>query len=302
MVGAEQFGERLGLVLKALSISRGRLAADIGVDKSVVGRWCSGSVSPSAHNLARLTQALAVHRPGFTMLHWDAPAADLAAVLGVDTATLRLDQPVAASGPILPESLLAAARHATAGRGRAYEGFWRSSRPSVIMPGRVFHDEGMMRIAPDGYLRLRMGGAGLMFQGVMLPIEGNLFVILHDSVGQTPIFLMLGCVTLPKAQVLDGLAMVASLNAGREPSSFPIVFERTGDLGNDPSADDDRCAAMIEANTSLAPEGSTPDPLYRHLIRDTGPAAAAAGGALFLTASIATSLARGVTHGGQLSG
>mgnify|MGYP000007444798 CR=1 FL=1 len=34
---------------------RGRLAADLGVDKSVVGRWATGAVRPSDHNLSRLT-------------------------------------------------------------------------------------------------------------------------------------------------------------------------------------------------------------------------------------------------------
>lgn len=32
------FRDKLGLVLKALSISRGQLAAELGVDKSAVGR------------------------------------------------------------------------------------------------------------------------------------------------------------------------------------------------------------------------------------------------------------------------
>eukprot|EP01035_Chromulina_nebulosa_P002274 gene2273-biopygen1935 len=50
----EEFAERLRLVLKALSISGGRLAADACVDKSLVSRWCSGAVTPSEHNLARL--------------------------------------------------------------------------------------------------------------------------------------------------------------------------------------------------------------------------------------------------------
>jgi hypothetical protein len=38
---AEPFCRKLELVLKALSTSRGRLAADLGVDKSIVGRWVS---------------------------------------------------------------------------------------------------------------------------------------------------------------------------------------------------------------------------------------------------------------------
>ncbi|MBC7989191.1 MAG: helix-turn-helix transcriptional regulator [Luteimonas sp.] len=304
MAGVEGFGEKLTLTLKALSISRGRLAADVGVDKSIVGRWCSGAVQPSAHNLSRLTQAIAARQPGFNMLHWEGPLRELAAVLDIDLERFEVgNAPTHGTrASLLPNSLLDTARTFTEGRGHTYEGFWRSSRPSVIMPGRIFHDEGMIRIGNSGHLELRMGGGGLLFQGVILPIEGNLFVILHDSVGQTPIFLILGCVTLPKAQVLDGLALVASLNAGREPSAYPIVFERIGDVSGDQAADDEQCAALISANVSLAPEDTTPKPLERHLFRDAGPIAAAAGGQLFLTASIANSLSRGVTIGGALTG
>lgn len=62
------FSRKLDLVLKALSLSRGRLAAQLGVDKSLAGRWASGAVTPSAHNLENLTRLVASHRPGFSLL------------------------------------------------------------------------------------------------------------------------------------------------------------------------------------------------------------------------------------------
>lgn len=46
MAGADHFDDKHTLVLKALSISRGRLAAEVGADNSVVGRWDSGAVTP----------------------------------------------------------------------------------------------------------------------------------------------------------------------------------------------------------------------------------------------------------------
>jgi hypothetical protein len=55
MARLTNFPAKLDLVMKALSFSRGRLAADLGVDKSVVARWATGAVSPSDHNLAALT-------------------------------------------------------------------------------------------------------------------------------------------------------------------------------------------------------------------------------------------------------
>jgi DNA-binding transcriptional regulator YiaG len=45
---SEPFSAKLSLVLKVFSMSRGRLAADLGIDKSVVGRWVTGAVKPSA--------------------------------------------------------------------------------------------------------------------------------------------------------------------------------------------------------------------------------------------------------------
>ncbi|HEX8448913.1 MAG TPA: helix-turn-helix transcriptional regulator, partial [Allosphingosinicella sp.] len=84
MAGTADFAARLELVLKALSISGGRLAADAGVDKSLVSRWRSGSVTPSSHNLARLTHVIAARRPGFTMLDWELDIPALAARFGVE--------------------------------------------------------------------------------------------------------------------------------------------------------------------------------------------------------------------------
>src|SRR6186713_1522427 len=65
------FAQKLGVVLKAVNLSRGRLAQIAGVDKSVVSRWASGVQVPSDHNLSLLTEAIASHRPGFERRDWD---------------------------------------------------------------------------------------------------------------------------------------------------------------------------------------------------------------------------------------
>lgn len=72
------FAERLDLVLKALSIGRGRLAAEVGVDKSLVTRWLNATHLPSPYNLERITRTIIVHCPGFTMLDWEADLGALA--------------------------------------------------------------------------------------------------------------------------------------------------------------------------------------------------------------------------------
>ena len=82
MPNTSDLASKLDLLLKALSISRGRLAQEAGVDKSLVGRWVAGSVSPSPHNLEKVTAALARRSPGFTMLDWDRPFDAFAAHFG----------------------------------------------------------------------------------------------------------------------------------------------------------------------------------------------------------------------------
>jgi len=296
------FHEKLTLVLKALSMSRGRLAAELGVDKSLVGRWASGGVTPSAHNLENLTRVIARHCVGFTMLDWDRDLAGVADLLGVAA-------PANGHGPglhddpnALPLPVLEMSRLTTERRGHAYEGFWRTTRPSVMMPGRFFHDHGMIRRADNGLLSFKVGGAGLLFDGWLLPAEGQLFAILFDTVGQTPIFVIWNGVPLSKASFLDGIVMAAALNAARTPSAYPIVMERIGDLTGDRAADDATCAELL-ARDPLAPEGSIPEDLKHHLIRDIGPAAATAGlGEMFLLAPITSTLSRGETIGGRLVG
>ena len=68
------FAQKLGLVLKATNLSRGRLAQTAGVDKSMVSRWVSGVQVPSDHNMSLLTEAVARHRPGFERRDWDLDA------------------------------------------------------------------------------------------------------------------------------------------------------------------------------------------------------------------------------------
>lgn len=296
------FPQKLDLVLKALSMSRGRLAAELGVDKSLVGRWASGAVTPSAHNLENLTRLVASKQSGFTMLDWDRDLAAVAKVFGLDPALPAADPQVnghGASGLKLPG--LDIARMVTERRAATYEGFWRSTRPSIAMPGKLFHDYGMIRRNPDGLLQFTMGGSGLLFDGWMLPIEGQLFSILFDNVGQTPIFLIFNGVALSKAILLDGLILAAALNSARTPSAYPVVLDRLGDLTGDRDVDDAHMAELLQLDTNADEDVS--ESLRRHLIRDIGPAAAAAGtGELYLLSSWANSLSRGASIGGHLAG
>lgn len=300
---ATPFSEKLDLVLKALSMSRGRLAADLGVDKSLVGRWASGAVTPSAHNLENLTKLVTSKRSGFTMLDWDRDIDSLARVFGLEPANGHTLQ-AKANGHVvgLPLPGLDLVRLVTERRAATYEGFWRSTRPSIAMPGKIFHDYGMIRRGSEGLLEFKMGGSGLLFDGWMLPVEGQLFAILFDTVGQTPVFLIFNGVSLHKAVQLDGLILAAALNAARTPSAYPVVLERLGDLSGHREADDAEYAELLTRDTAATDE-TVSQAMHDHLIRDIGPGPAAAGtGEMFLLSSWANSLSKGLSLGGNLQG
>lgn len=275
------FSSKLQLVLKAMSISRGRLAAEIGVDKSLVSRWFSGAVRPAAHNMERLTRFVAAHQPGFTLLDWERDVSALADLLGVTW------PPQPAIDPLLqgiPLPGLETARLMTQRRGDVYEGFWRSTRPAVVAPGRFCHDHGLFRRGRSGLLEFELGNPELSFIGWGMPYEGHLFAIASDRAGIMPSFLIMNGVPMPKATVLDGIILTA-FNALRVPAAYPIILERVGDLTGDPDADDATLAALMAGTEQFAPEGSVPPHIVEHLLRDIGPLQAAAGGDLLLTAS-----------------
>jgi hypothetical protein len=298
MSARSPFAARLHLVLSAVAMSRGKLASVLGVDKSLVGRWAAGAVHPSHHNLSRITAVVADRFPGFSMLDWERDLPQFAERIGIDPSAARIEQPLPAVQG-LPVQFIDRVRRNTEHRGTAYEGFWRTSRPSVLMPHLIFQDHGMIRVNANGLLEVRMGGAGLFFHGWMMLSDNNLFVIIHDSVGQTPLFLIFNGVQLPRAEVLEGILLMAALNASRTPAAVPILLERVGDLTGDREEDDAICDQMIKRQPSVSIDEIS-DANRAYLMRDVGPAAAAKGGDLFLLAS--GQLTRGSTSTGQLQG
>lgn len=291
---SEPFAKKLELVLKVMSMSRARLAANLGVDKSVVGRWVSGAVQPSAHNFSLLSALIAQSIPGFTALDWDRslPAfadligANLEAVSGRNPASALLGLPLVGMDQFLAATDL---------RGEAYEGFFRSTRPYVMAPGRFVHDHGIVRRDANGLLRIRIGTGGTVVDGWVLPLGHQLFVVAIDVISGAVLFGLFNGVGTPRAEVVDGLVLAPSLDAGRTPTAHAMVFERIGDLSDDPEADDRRFLELASLDP-VAPEGSVPEALRRHLIADFGPTAAALGGELLLRMPLAKSIARGPAY------
>lgn len=301
MDGNSRFSEKFRLVIKALSLSRAAVAAALAVDKSLVGRWASGAVRPTEHNLSRITQLVASRQPSFTMADWDRDLADFAKLLGLDPISSIAAEGFGSDVAVLPPAFIEQARHVTRQRGKTYEGFWRTTRPSVIMDDSFFHDYGMIRVTENGLLQVRMGSQGLVFEGWVFPAEGNIFSVLYDSVGATPLFLIFRGVPLPKADLLEGLMIIAALNAERTPAAVPVLLERIGDLSGNVHEDDLFCQDLFSRD-ALVREGELETAVITYLRRDIGPRAASNGGELFLMASSAAKLTRGATLTGQLRG
>ncbi len=286
----EPFGRKLELALKALSMTRARLAADLAVDKSLVTRWISGAVKPSSHSLARLTEFIATKRPGFTMLDWDDDMAGLTMKLG--GAAQGRGDPLAGLGGWLPDAVLREAMVTTDIRGAAYEGFWRSTRLSNEFPGRFMHDQIMIRRAENGLLAFRVGVGDMRFEGWTLPMQTQIFTFCADARTGVFIFAIFNAVLRERAEVMDGITLTCQRNHGGTVVSAPCLIERTGVLSADAQADDARYEASIAQNP-MAAEGSVPVEICERLFYDVGPTALARGGDAAFMMAFANTLSRG---------
>ena len=298
MVEEGSFAARLNLVLKALSISGGRLAADVGVDKSLVSRWCAGSITPSAHNMTRLTTVIAARQPGFTMLDWESDPADLATRFGVTIPSVRPQIAVPsgfAEWLLLPKLRDAALASGTAST--ALAGFWRTTRPSPEFPGKFLHDHVIMETTPDGPLRFRMGLFSSRLVGWSMAVGDQMFCCATNQLTGSSIFAIFNRVHRPRIEVIDGVTLACMADAGGVPVAAACMLERIEDLSGDAAVDDARYEELL-AEHPIAPEGSVSEDIRRHLLFDTGPTALAAGGDPVLMMRSMTSRARGSAPGG----
>ena len=284
------FPARLLLALKALSISRGRLAVELAVDKSVISRWLSGRQAPSGENLANLTGLVASRRPGFSLLDWEADLDTLGARLGVAPA-----EPVNGWGPLggwLPETVLHETKTLTDLRGDAYEGHWRTTRPAIGQPGRFIHDPCLIRKAANGFLTCRIAVEDMRFEGWTFMTQTQLFTVMADPRTGMFTFSIFNAVLRQRAEVLDGISMGLQRVGGGSPAAMGCMMERVGFLSDDPAEDDAAFEEAAKANP-LAPEGSIAPEVAARLMPDVGPAALAAGGMAILHMPFATSMSRG---------
>lgn len=266
-MGRETFAGKLRVVLKALVLSRTGLASALNVDKSLVGRWASGAVTPSEHNLANLTRFIAGRVDGFTMLDWDRSESEFAAALGVTLGAASRDH----APDWLPASVLEEARRGAEQRGWAYEGLWKSTRASSDLPGRFLCDVTMIRSLPGGAIRFRSGIEGVRYEGAALLLQHQLFSFGADAEHGTVIFGIFSGIARQRAEVIEGLSLGNLRDASGSPVASACVLERIGNLTGDPAEDDRRFEAAVEALTPLAPDGAVSPEIRDRLKRTCTP-------------------------------
>ncbi len=288
----DNFGSKLGYVLKALTLSNGRVAAELAVDKSLVGRWVAGTVRPSAHNLGRLTALLAQRLPGITLLDWDRTPDDLRRWIAPHSLPRESVAVPSAIADWVGQPKVKEVASQTALDGAGITGIWRSTRAAPDMPGHFAHDYVLIEPRPDGPLRCRSGVFSARLTGWAICAGDQVYCCSASHGLGTMTFTILNRVRQPRTDTMDGIAMACSAVAGGIPMALAMYLERVGTLGPDPAANEARFESLLMAHP-IAPEGSVSDHVRRHLLRDVGPKAFEAGGDLVLMMRSMTSLARG---------
>jgi hypothetical protein len=222
-VDIEDFSAKLGLAVRQLDWSRGRLAQQVGIDKSLAGRWIKGESRPTPHSLARLTTAIARTITGLKVDDWNLPIDRFALRIGADpVAAARL----AADGSDARLTVAGLKYPPVADWGKPYLGSWAGFYQSLTNKGlvRMF---ALQLFIDDLGLRCRATEGNFVGEGPALASRSHLQCLfdvgpLHDRLG----FCMFNGVHAPLAAVIDGLVCIIAGDSGGTPSASPVVLYR----------------------------------------------------------------------------
>ncbi|WP_158818519.1 helix-turn-helix domain-containing protein [Methylocapsa sp. S129] len=216
---------KLDFALKRANMSKGRLAAEAGVDKSAVGRWARGVVAPSEHNLASVTRILARKFSSFNLTSWHMP---------MEAFVLSLGGPFPPAPPhpgnFLARSLAESA--ATIEReGRNCLGVYLGFRHGLNMGGRLICDLYVLWREGDA-LCFKQFGVSFGHGGPAYVLRSQVYLIGDDlDVINSLYFAILIGVVGGRAVRMDGLMLtVAGSHRLNAPSSTTIVMQRIADL------------------------------------------------------------------------
>ena len=254
----QQFGAKLDLAMKVANLSRGRLAASVGVDKSVVSRWLSDAVRPSGHNLTMITNLMRQELPGFfSLLTWELELSEFARALGAPVPTpADTADPGGIPAAGLQLATLGISRSAIPREGWVYPGLYRGFRKAFANTGMVVAQGLMLRCEGDR-LVARCSDGLFNYRGEALLLRGQLFVLVEETTRLDEILSMvLNGVSAPMARILDGLVMGVSGDRTCTPSATSIVFERQAAAGEDDVTDEANWVACVDELARINAERS----------------------------------------------
>lgn len=254
----DAFNLKFEFVAKALSLSRGQLAMQLGIDKSVVSRWLSGARRPTSSGLARLTALVAGRVDGFTMLDWDL---DLEA-LAVRLAPIAERRPSAMVHEATPTGLrewqalprLHEAMLASGDAGQAAAGLWRALAPMPGSTSQFGQSFSMFRVNADGSLRVDTGFFTMRRLGWSVAVGMQFFSCVTGTEDGYCAFTIMNRTPTPTLDVMDGIFLGCMADNGGVPIAMPLVMERIGDLTGDDETDEARLADLLMTNPVLAAE------------------------------------------------
>ncbi len=209
-----------------LNLSRLSLSRELGVDKSVIGRWLSGVNQPTGHNLTRLTEIIRRYRPDVTLDFWQRPIQP--EPIDGFTSTERTSPLLPPDGPVLLG--LQAERRAEIDAN--YLGLWAGFYQSTQNRGSVVLCAMHIRDSRSG-LRCVFTEGKVSASGAAVAIGPRLHAILeiepmHDRLC---LFIFNGVGT-PGAMVMDGIYMISAGDAAICVAASPVVLFRIGDAGD----------------------------------------------------------------------
>jgi hypothetical protein len=291
----DAFAAKLAFVMKALSLSRGRLGMELAVDKSVVSRWLSGARTPSSNNIASISALVARRAHGFTMLDWDLPESQIAARLGLGPEGAPLAQVEAAPELASFQSWLSLPKLREAASGdpdaaEATKGFWRAIAPMPGMPDKFGQSFSKFSMEADGTMRVETGFFNMRRVGWSVAVGNQFFSCVTGTTDGYFGFTIVNRTHTPVIDVLDGIFLGCMADNGGVPMAMPIVMERIGDLSGDEEQDAARLTELLMMDPIMAAE-DVAEPIRRRLWGSAEPGPEAA--SRLLTMAALTSLARG---------
>jgi transcriptional regulator with XRE-family HTH domain len=238
------FAIKLELVCKKLNWSRAKLAQQVGVDKSLIGRWLGGSSRPTGNSLMRLNEAVGRTLHEFTAAAWDLPPPAFAA--GIGLALPPADhgkQPGSPSPAALATTDILKRLRVFQGTAAdldtltaLYAGFYRLWFAGFLNNGTVCRRACWIR--RDGEtLRFDAGGGMVIYSGECAATTERLYLTGENPVFDGLIFLSVGRSRRASSARLSGIFVFYIMSEEGGIAAVPAVMERLASAGTDTAAD-----------------------------------------------------------------